>query len=75
LFKAALPGKNNWYYQFSDNCICDYALHHQFSLDVLRVFDLSGFVARQLSGCHSYLKKEVTDETDRVVTGDPEDEI
>ncbi len=41
---------------------------------VLRVFELSGFVARDLSGCHSY-PKEVADETDGSVTGDSEDEI
>jgi hypothetical protein len=41
---------------------------------VLRVFELSGFVARNLSGCHSALK-EGRDEADGAVTGDPEDEI
>ncbi len=44
------------------------------SFCVLRVRDLSGSVARDLSGCHSH-PKGVTDETDGVVTGDPEDEI
>ena len=39
-----------------------------------RVLDLSGFVARNLSGCHSRLK-EVADETGEAVTGDTEDEI
>jgi hypothetical protein len=39
-----------------------------------RVFDLSGFVARELSGCHIALKG-VNDETDRTATGDTEDEI
>jgi hypothetical protein len=35
--------------------------------------DMSGIVAHNLSGlrCH----REVTDETDRMATGDPEDEI
>ena len=41
---------------------------------VSRVLDLSGFVARNLSGCHSRLK-EVADETGEAVTGDTEDEI
>ena len=44
------------------------------SLAVSRVRDLSGFVARDLSGCHRYLK-EVLDDTDGVATGDPKDEI
>ena len=39
-----------------------------------RVLDLSGFVARNLSGCHSR-PKEVADETGEAVTGDTEDEI
>ena len=39
---------------------------------VSRVLDLSGFVARNLSGCHSRLK-EVADETGEAVTGDTED--
>jgi hypothetical protein len=39
-----------------------------------RAFNLSGFVARDLSGRHSHLK-EVADETDRGITGDAEDEI
>ena len=38
------------------------------------VFELSGFVACDLSGRHSHLK-EGAYETDGVVTGDPEDEI
>ena len=41
---------------------------------MLRVRDLSGFVARQLSGRHS-VPKEVRDEADGTATGDPEDEI
>jgi hypothetical protein len=44
------------------------------SCDMLRVRDLSGFVARNLSGRHSH-RKEVTGETDETATGDPEDEI
>jgi hypothetical protein len=43
-------------------------------LRVSRAFNLSGFVARNLSGFHSH-PKEVADETDRTVTGDTEDEI
>jgi hypothetical protein len=39
-----------------------------------RVFDLSGFVTRDLSGRHSHLE-EVTNETGGSVTGDSEDEI
>jgi hypothetical protein len=39
-----------------------------------RVFDLSGFVAREVSGCHSALKG-VKDEADRTATGDTKDEI
>jgi hypothetical protein len=42
--------------------------------DLLRVRDLSGSVARQLSGRHS-APKGVPDETDGTATGDPEDEI
>jgi hypothetical protein len=41
---------------------------------VSRVFNLSGLVARDLSGRHSH-QKEVADETDRGITGDSEDEI
>lgn len=41
---------------------------------LLRVFNLSGFVARHLSGRHSALKG-VRDEADTVATGDTEDEI
>ena len=44
------------------------------SMQVLRVHDLSGSVARQLSGRHS-VPKGVRDETDGTATGDPEDEI
>jgi predicted NUDIX family NTP pyrophosphohydrolase len=44
------------------------------SLVVLRVHDLSGFVARQLSGRHS-VPKGVRDEPDEAATGDTEDEI
>jgi len=36
--------------------------------------NMSGIVARNLSGL-IWSPKEVTDETDRDVTGDPEDEI
>ena len=43
-------------------------------LRVSQVFDLSGFVARNLSGCPSR-PKEVADETGEAVTGDTEDEI
>lgn len=45
-----------------------------FKANVLRVFNLSGFVARHLSGRHSALKG-VRDEADAVATGDTEDEI
>jgi hypothetical protein len=41
---------------------------------LLRAFDLSGFVARDLSGRHSH-QKEVTNEADRGIPGDSEDEI
>ena len=41
---------------------------------LLEAFDLSGFVARNLSGRHSALKG-VRNETDGAATGDPEDEI
>ncbi len=41
---------------------------------LLRVFKLSGFVARNLSGRHSYLE-EVTYEANGAATGDSEDEI
>ena len=44
------------------------------SLPVLRVHDLSGFVARHLSGCHS-APKGVPDESDEAATGDTEHEI
>jgi hypothetical protein len=42
--------------------------------DVSRVNELSGSVARYLSGRHS-VPKGVRDEADGAVTGDPEDEI
>jgi hypothetical protein len=41
---------------------------------LLRAHDMSGFVAHDLSGL-GWSPMEVTDETDGVVTGDPEDEI
>lgn len=41
---------------------------------VLRVHDLSGFVARQVSGPHS-VPKGVRDETVGSAKGEPEDEI
>lgn len=44
-------------------------LYNYFIQPVLRVFNLSGFVARSLSGCHSALKR-VRDETDEGVTRD-----
>jgi hypothetical protein len=40
---------------------------------MLRVLDLSGFVARNLSGCHIALGGRY--ETDTSATGDTEDEI
>ena len=43
-------------------------------LSLLRVNDLSGFVARNLSGCHS-APKGVRHKTDGAATGDAEDEI
>jgi hypothetical protein len=42
--------------------------------DLSRVRDLSGFVVRDLSGCHGHLK-EVRDDADGTATGDPKDEI
>jgi hypothetical protein len=42
--------------------------------DVSRAFELSGSVARDLSGRHS-APKGVSYEADGVATGDPEDEI
>jgi hypothetical protein len=41
---------------------------------MLGVNELSGSVARNLSGCHSALKG-VRDETDEAATGDSENEI
>jgi hypothetical protein len=43
-------------------------------LEVLEASKLSGFVAHKLSGL-LWSPMEVTDETDGVVTGDPEDAI
>ena len=40
---------------------------------LLRVFDLSGFVARNLSGCH--IARGGRYEADTSATGDTEDEI
>ena len=40
---------------------------------MLRVLDLSGFVARKLSGCH--ITQEGRYEADKSATGDTEDEI
>jgi hypothetical protein len=40
---------------------------------MLRVFDLSGFVARNLSGCH--IAQGGRYEADKSATGDTEDEI
>ena len=50
------------------------AIAYWVSLPVLRAHDLSGSVARHLSGCHSALKG-VRNDADTSVTGDTEDEI
>ena len=42
--------------------------------ELLRDFDLSGFLARNLSNCHIDPKKE-RDKPNRTATGDTEDEI
>ena len=44
-----------------------------FLRQLLRVFDLSGFVARNLSGCH--IAQGGRYEADKSATGDTEDEI
>ena len=51
--------------------------HHEDSttkIQLLEAFEMSGSVARHLSGCH-IAPKGVRNETDGTATGDPEDEI
>ncbi len=57
-----------------ENCLTMLLGLQGLALSMLRVRDLSGFVARDLSGCYSH-PKGVADETDRTATGDSEDEI
>jgi len=55
-------------------CYINYYTHQVPRASVLVARDMSGFVAHDLSGLLRLLK-EVTFATDRVVTGDSEDEI
>jgi hypothetical protein len=70
--KKAAPGKGAAY-QPRAHYTSDETIKQALSFILLRVSHLSGFVARNLSGCHIALGGRY--EADTSATGDTEDEI